>query len=83
MPAMLVRGVYLSCDGTHVQNRCAALWDAIQRVSKSASQQVSEYGPGALLRGSFIGVKTDFSGDFQRPNLMIWEILDWKFFQRY
>jgi len=28
------------------------------------------------------GEKTDFSGDFQRPNLMMWEILDKKFFEQ-
>ena len=35
-----------------------------------------------MRRGLLFGQKTDFSGDFQRPNLTMWEIFGWEFFER-
>jgi hypothetical protein len=40
------------------------------------------YGQAWQSGRLFYGQKTDFSGDFQRPNLRMWEILDGIFFER-
>ena len=54
-------------------------WPVSKQISKSASQRK---GPEAMRRGLLFGQKTDFSGDFQRPNLTMWEIFGWEFFER-
>jgi hypothetical protein len=61
----------------------AEIWRSLQhiRVRKAVSGG-GETGEKNFF-GAIFGKKPDFPGDFQRPNLTMWDILGWKNFHRH